>query len=232
MRTGPTFGRFLATAIRASVLAIAALTFGCDDRPPSTPTPPIVPTPPPASPVTPSVTAISPVIGSTARPVSVTIRGSGFVAGATVTLDSTAATNVIVVTSTMLTATAPAHDAGSVDVVVTNPGGLSGRLTGAFTYIVQAYTLTASTDTVVAGGQLSVSWTANPAGSWDWVGLFKIGDPSTNYDDWWWEYTGGTASGTLSVVAPSVPGQYEFRYLLDDGYDDTVRSKPVTVTPK
>jgi hypothetical protein len=161
---------------------------------------------------------------------SVTIRGSGFVAGATVTLDSTAATNVVVVNSTLLTATAPVHDAGSVDVVVTNPGGLSGRLTGAFTYVVPAYTLTASTDTVVAGGQLSVTWSANPAGAWDWIGIFKIGDPNTSFD-YWWNYTTGP-SGTFSLMAPSVPGQYEFRYLLDDGYDDAVRSTPVTVTPK
>ena len=27
------------------------------------------------------------------------------------------------------------------------------------------------------------------------------------------------------------PGQYEFRYLLDDGFEETVRSSPVAVTP-
>ena len=53
--------------------------------------------------------------------------------------------------------------------------------------------------------------------------------PNTSYD-YWWEYTDGATSGTLTLSAPTAPGQYEFRYLLDDGFVDTVRSSPVTVT--
>jgi hypothetical protein len=64
----------------------------------------------------------------------------------------------------------------------------------------------------------------------DWIGLFKLGDPSTNYEEYWWEYTNGATSGTKTIIAPSQPGQYEFRYLLDDGYIDVIRSMAVTVT--
>jgi hypothetical protein len=64
----------------------------------------------------------------------------------------------------------------------------------------------------------------------DWVGLFKVGAPNTSYDDYWWRYTDAKTSGTLMLTAPNAPGQYEFRYLLDDGYVDTIRSNPVTVT--
>jgi hypothetical protein len=162
----------------------------------------------------------------------VTIHGTGFLSGATVTMDSPA-TNVNVINSTMVAAIAPTHDSGTVDVVVTNPGGQSGRLTGAFTFVVEPpYTLTPSTNTVVAGGQLSVSWTAPRGGPFDWLGFFQVGEPSTAYEFRWWQYTNGAISGMLQVPAPVSPGQYEFRYLLDDGYVDVVRSSVVTVTPR
>ncbi len=69
----------------------------------------------------PTVTGISPerrerVAGGTA----VTITGTGFLAGATVSLGGTPATGVTVVSSTSITATTPAHAAGAVDVVVSN----------------------------------------------------------------------------------------------------------------
>src|SRR5436190_173545 len=36
-------------------------------------------------------------------------------------------------------------------------------------------------------------------------------------------------TGSLSLRAPSDPGQYEFRYLPNDGYTDAARSNTVTV---
>jgi hypothetical protein len=63
----------------------------------------------------------------------VTITGTGFQSGATVTFGGTAATNVTVVSSTSITATTPAHAAGAVNVVVSDSGG-SGTLTNGFTY--------------------------------------------------------------------------------------------------
>src|SRR5687767_4423218 len=83
---------------------------------------------------TPTVTAISPNSGTTSGGTSVTITGTGFLTGATVTLGGTAATNVTVVSSTSITATTPAHAAGTVDVVVTNTDSQSGTLTNGFTY--------------------------------------------------------------------------------------------------
>ena len=52
------------------------------------------------------------------------------------TLGGTAASNVAVVNSTSITALTPAHAAGAVDVVVTNPNAQSGTSTGGFTYFV------------------------------------------------------------------------------------------------
>jgi len=209
--------------VGAGLLALVGLMVACEQPTPSRPTP--------LPPVTaPSVAAITPTTGSAEIPVLVTIRGSGFLAGATVTLDAVA-TDVTVIDGTTITAMTPVHGPGTVDVVVTNPAGHSGRLTGGFTYISHRYTITSSTSTVVTGGQLSVSWTVPVGGAFDWVGLFHVGEPSTNYESGWWQYTDGAPSGTVTLQAPTTPGQYEFRYLLNDGYVDAVRSSPVTVTP-
>ena len=64
-----------------------------------------------------------------------TITGTNFLTGATVTFGTAAATNVVVVNSTTITATTPAESAGTVNVTVTNTSGLSGSLTSGFTYI-------------------------------------------------------------------------------------------------
>ena len=82
----------------------------------------------------PTVTSITPNAGTTAGGTSVTITGTSFLAGATVSFGGTAATNVIVVGSTSITAVAPAHAAGAVNVVVTNTDAQSGTLTNGYTY--------------------------------------------------------------------------------------------------
>ena len=79
----------------------------------------------------------SPNSGSTAGGTAVTITGTNFAAGATVTFGGTAATNVVVVNSTTITATTPAGSAGAVTVTVTKVGGQSGSLTNGFTYVAR-----------------------------------------------------------------------------------------------
>jgi hypothetical protein len=83
----------------------------------------------------PTVTAVDPASGTTAGGMGVTITGTGFASGLTVTFGGTAATNVAVVSSTSLTATTPAGAAGAVAVAVTNPDGLSGTLLSGYTYV-------------------------------------------------------------------------------------------------
>jgi hypothetical protein len=137
------------------------------------------------------------------------------------------AVSVTVVNSTTITAIVPAHAAGPADVEVTNPGGSGGTLTAAFTYSVdEPYTVTPSTDVVDAGGQMSGSWTAPAARAGDWLALFRLGG---SYEDDWWGDTNDATSGRRTLTAPTRPGQYEFRYLLDDGFLEAARSIPVTV---
>src|SRR5205085_10803301 len=82
----------------------------------------------------PTVSGISPTSGPIAGGASVTISGTGFAAGATVTLGGSSATNVNVSSSTSITATMPAHAAGLVNVVVTNTDAQSGTLVNGYTY--------------------------------------------------------------------------------------------------
>lgn len=83
----------------------------------------------------PTITGISPNSGSTNGGTSVTITGTKFATGATVTIGGVAATNVVRVSDTQITATTPAHAAGAVSVTVTNANGDSGVLPLGFTYI-------------------------------------------------------------------------------------------------
>ena len=77
----------------------------------------------------PTVSAVLPGAGVLSGGNIVTVVGTGFVAGATVSFGTTAATNVSVASATTLTATAPAAtDVSTIDVTVTTPtadGGTS-----------------------------------------------------------------------------------------------------------
>ncbi len=82
----------------------------------------------------PTVGGITPNTGPSAGGTSVTINGTNFVAGATVSIGGTAATGVVVNNATTITATTPAHAAGTVNVVVQNPDAQTGTLTNGFTF--------------------------------------------------------------------------------------------------
>lgn len=73
----------------------------------------------------PTVTGVTPGSGPTAGAKRVTISGTSFTAGSTVSIGGQAATSVSVVSATRITATTPAHAAGTVDVRVTADGGPS-----------------------------------------------------------------------------------------------------------
>jgi PKD repeat protein len=86
----------------------------------------------------PTVSGISPSVGASTGGTPVTINGTGFFPGATVRIGGVITTTTAVVSSTAITADTGAHAAGLADVVVTNPDGQTGTLTGGFTYSVGA----------------------------------------------------------------------------------------------
>jgi fibronectin type 3 domain-containing protein len=86
----------------------------------------------------PTVASISPNSGSVNGGTAVTITGTGFVSGATVSIGGVNATAVTFVSATSITATTPAGTVGAQNVVVTNPDGQIGTLTSGYTYTTPA----------------------------------------------------------------------------------------------
>jgi hypothetical protein len=81
----------------------------------------------------PAVTGIAPNHGSTAGGTPVTISGSNFQSGASVTVGGVAASGVNVVDSSTITAVTGPHATGAVDVVVTS-GGTPATLSASYFY--------------------------------------------------------------------------------------------------
>lgn len=117
----------------------------------------------------PAVTGLSPTSGSTGGGAVLTITGTGFATGATVSIGGAAATNVVVSSATSLTARVPAGAAGAASVVVTNVDTQSGTYGGGFTYVSSATpTVTAVSPTggpVAGGTSVTITGTGFNAGA-------------------------------------------------------------------
>ncbi len=115
--------------------------------------------PPPPSPSL-TVTGVSPSSGPQAGGTGIVITGSGFVAGATVTVGGAPATGVTVVSAQQIQAITPASGTASTVPVVVNAGGASASLAAGFTYVApQLPTLTV---TVVGNGTVTGGGIACP----------------------------------------------------------------------
>lgn len=87
------------------------------------------------------ITNITPRAGDAKGGTQVTVTGSGFAQGASVAFGYAPAiggfryaTKVAVSDGTAISATTPAHEPGTVDVIVTNPDGNSVVATAAFSF--------------------------------------------------------------------------------------------------
>ncbi|MCX6431321.1 MAG: IPT/TIG domain-containing protein [Actinobacteria bacterium] len=87
------------------------------------------------------VMLVRPVLGAQSGGTAVTIAGTGFAEGATVSIDGKPATKVVVVSDTKITAITPPGELGLVTVAVRNPGLPAALLDEAFEY-VEAPTIT------------------------------------------------------------------------------------------
>lgn len=136
----------------------------------------------------PRITSMTPLSGIPAGGTNVSLYGTGFAPGASVTFDGILASSTVV-SLTEMSAVSPMHASGSVDVVVSAPGADPMTAPSQFTYLLttpQAFTATATSTTAVG-----LSWSAvagatfyevsrrQPAGAWD-----VIGSPSgTSFND-------------------------------------------------
>jgi hypothetical protein len=113
-----------------ATLTVLGLLQSCGGGNPAGPTPP--------GPV-PSVAAVTPNSGSTLGGTKVTVMGTNFAAGVSVTFGGVAATSTQIVSSTQLTTMTGEHASGAVDVVV-SLGTQRGTLSSAFTYVAPSKT--------------------------------------------------------------------------------------------
>jgi hypothetical protein len=100
---------------------------------------------------TPKITGVSPNSGPTAGGTNVTITGTNFTGATGVTIGGAAATSVVVVSSTTITAVTPAGTAGTASVIVTTSGGSNATNT-LFTYVAPPTVTAGATVTFVVGG--------------------------------------------------------------------------------
>jgi len=112
----------------------------------------------------PAISSVSPNSGPTTGGTPVTITGTNFQSGATVTFGALAATNVVVVSATSITANTPLGPATqqlAVDVSVTNPDSTKATATGGFTYTVPALAVISITpNTALPSGATGAAATA------------------------------------------------------------------------
>lgn len=142
----------------------------------------------------PTVASASPSSGPTAGGTTITISGSGFSLGATVSLGGSAATGVNVVSSTSITCVTPARTAGAVAVSVTC-NGQTGTLASGFTFV-----------TPTVPGALPAGWTNRDIGA---VGL----PGSTTYNN-----ATFTVNGSGADIAGTVDAfQFAAQPLIGDG---------------
>jgi hypothetical protein len=99
------------------------------------------------------VTGVSPNSGPAAGGTTVTITGSGFTPSATVKFGNVAATHVTYISSTKLTAVAPAQSAGTHNVFVTTSAGTTSAVSGdQYTYVAAVVTGVSPNSGPAAGG--------------------------------------------------------------------------------
>ncbi len=108
----------------------------------------------------PEITGVNPTSDGVGGGTSVTITGSGLASATSVTFGGVAAT-FTVNSDSSISAVSPAHSAGSVEVVVTTPGG-SSTAAGTFTYGSPAAVSTPTTTTTTAPATTSTPATTSP----------------------------------------------------------------------
>jgi subtilisin family serine protease/uncharacterized protein YegP (UPF0339 family) len=78
------------------------------------------------------------------------------------------------------------------------------------------------------GDSITLTLTGAPGGATDWLAFAPVGSASSSYLSY--VYVGaGVTTRTWTVTAPSAAGDYEFRFLPNNGYVVTTTSPPVTV---
>ncbi|MGA7992942.1 MAG: IPT/TIG domain-containing protein, partial [Thermoanaerobaculia bacterium] len=167
-------------------------------------------------PAGPTVSGIVPSTGSTAGGTAVTINGSGFVSGATAAFvdltGSVSLTSVAFVNSGQLTALAPAHASGVMDVVVFNPDNTTGTLGNGFTYSTappppSVSTISPNNGTTLGGTAVTITGASFVNGASVSIGGVAATGVSFVNATTLTAVTGAHATGTVNVVVRNPDAQ-------------------------
>ena len=107
----------------------------------------------------PTVSSVSPSVGSAAGGVNITITGTNFTGATAVSLGGTPVKSFTVTNSTTITAVTPAHAAGPVTIAVTTPAGSVTSSSNLFTYSDPATIAAVSPNTGTTAGGTTIAIT-------------------------------------------------------------------------
>jgi hypothetical protein len=179
----------------------------------------------------PAFTSITPASGPTVGGTPVTIVGTNFVAGGSfgVTIGGAAATSVVWVDSSHITAVTPAGTAGAQDVVIINNDGQTATGIGAYTYTLTPITAIDPITGTPQVGSLLTAGALTPAGATATYQWQRATTSGGTYSD----IAGATLSTYTSVAGD---GGYFIKVVATGtgSYTGTVTSAyvgPVTIIP-
>ncbi|NDD53332.1 hypothetical protein EBZ39_05580 [bacterium] len=168
--------------------------------------------------LTPVITSVTPSTFSTIGGGTVSIFGSGFQSGATVTVGGVACTNVIWQSYNEILCTLPAGSSGSATVVVNNSGGASGSSSSSFSYVAPndptGFTATAANSTTI-----NLSWASGGGTTATYQAAYQTGStaPANCSSGTVIGYATIGASTSIAVTSLSLATQdYAFRVCARD----------------
>ncbi|NBX77564.1 MAG: hypothetical protein EBQ92_13515 [Proteobacteria bacterium] len=160
----------------------------------------------------------------------VSIFGSGFQNGATVTIGGSTCTNPIWQSYNELLCTLPSGSSGSATVVVTNPGGANGSSNSSFSYVVPPDP-SGLTATVDHSTQITLSWSSGGGTTSTFQVAYQTGSTAPA------DCSSGTVvsystigSSTSAAITVSSATDYTFRVCARDGYGQFSSGVTATAT--
>ena len=159
------------------------------------------------APAPPVLTSITPSSGPIEGNTNITITGKNLTGVSSLTVGGVAATAVVVISDTQITASTPANPAGIADIAVTTPGG-SAVLPAAFTYIAPTFVFSPAAGAIPGGtAGVEYSQTVTVTGGTAPYSFSGAGLPAGISID--------PSTGTISGL-PTTPGTYSISVTVRD----------------